>query len=206
MKDLYSANQILGMGIIRDKRRETIFKLSKKQASKTKASRQRMAKIPYALIVGSVMYAIVCTMLDIAHAVGVVSRFMSNPGREHWEAVKWLVRYLKVTSKDTLCFSRKVVVLEGFFEIRQSASDADHGDSDDGSSSSFKDLNFRGFIEEETKALSLMITKKVGKAVKKAMPYYINQTTANIKEMIQKELEEFKMEGVVKESKKENAM
>ncbi|GJR31504.1 retrovirus-related pol polyprotein from transposon TNT 1-94 [Tanacetum coccineum] len=32
----------------------------------------------------------------IAHVVGVVSRFMSNPGREHWEAIKWLLRYLKV--------------------------------------------------------------------------------------------------------------
>nr|GEU85895.1 retrovirus-related Pol polyprotein from transposon TNT 1-94 [Tanacetum cinerariifolium] len=92
------------------------FKLSKKQAPKMKASRQRMAKIPYALVVGSVMYTIVCTRLDIAHAVGVVSRFMSNPGREHWEVVKWMVHYLKGTSKDTLCFSRKVVVLEGFFD------------------------------------------------------------------------------------------
>lgn len=27
---------------------------------------------------------------DIAHAVGVVSRFLSNPGKEHWEDVKWI--------------------------------------------------------------------------------------------------------------------
>ncbi|RVW78850.1 Retrovirus-related Pol polyprotein from transposon TNT 1-94 [Vitis vinifera] len=32
---------------------------------------------------------------DIAHAVGVVSRFMSRPGKQHWEAVKWILRYLK---------------------------------------------------------------------------------------------------------------
>nr|GEU63773.1 reverse transcriptase domain-containing protein [Tanacetum cinerariifolium] len=85
------------------------------------------------------------------------------------------------------------------------ASDADHGDSDDGSYSSFEDLNFKGLMEEETKALSSMITKKVGKAVKKAMPYYINQTTANIKKVIQKELAKFKRERVVKETKKEKA-
>nr|GEZ04009.1 retrovirus-related Pol polyprotein from transposon TNT 1-94 [Tanacetum cinerariifolium] len=45
---------------------------------------------------------------------GVVIRFMSNLGREHWEAVKWLLCYLKGTSKATLCFSKKEVVLEGF--------------------------------------------------------------------------------------------
>ncbi|GKD39555.1 retrovirus-related pol polyprotein from transposon TNT 1-94 [Tanacetum coccineum] len=44
---------------------------------------------------------------NIAHAVGVVTRFMSNLGREHCEAVKWLLRYLKGTSKATLCFTTK---------------------------------------------------------------------------------------------------
>ncbi|KAC9553688.1 hypothetical protein E3N88_45637 [Mikania micrantha] len=29
---------------------------------------------------------------DIAHAVGVVSRFLSNPGKKHWEAVKWILK------------------------------------------------------------------------------------------------------------------
>ncbi|GKE17459.1 hypothetical protein Tco_1425036 [Tanacetum coccineum] len=90
------------------------FKLSKKQAPKTEASRRRMAKVPYASAVGSVMYDMVCTMPNIAHVVGVVSRFMSSPGKEHWEAVKWLLRYLKCTLKATLCFSKKEVVLEGF--------------------------------------------------------------------------------------------
>nr|KYP55918.1 Retrovirus-related Pol polyprotein from transposon TNT 1-94 [Cajanus cajan] len=72
-----------------------------------------MAKVPYAYIIGSLMYPMVCTRLDIAHAVRVVSRFVSNPRRKHWEAVKWLLCYLKVTSKITLCFSKNNVVLEG---------------------------------------------------------------------------------------------
>ncbi|GJY06382.1 retrovirus-related pol polyprotein from transposon TNT 1-94 [Tanacetum coccineum] len=121
MKDLGFAKKILGKSIIRDKTKEARcqplgdqFKLSKKQAPKMKASRLRIAKVPYALAVGSLLYAMVCTRPDIAHVVGVVSRFMSNPGREHWKAVKWLLRYLKGTSKATLCFSRKEVVLEGF--------------------------------------------------------------------------------------------
>nr|VDC93362.1 unnamed protein product [Brassica rapa] len=44
----------------------------------------------------SLMYAMVCTRPDIAYAVGVVSRFLANPGKEHWKAVnmaKILTRY-----------------------------------------------------------------------------------------------------------------
>ncbi|XP_070029435.1 secreted RxLR effector protein 161-like [Nicotiana sylvestris] len=44
-----------------------------------------MSKVLYASAVGSLIYAMVCTRPDIAHAVGVVSRYMSDPGKEHWE-------------------------------------------------------------------------------------------------------------------------
>nr|GEX85539.1 retrovirus-related Pol polyprotein from transposon TNT 1-94 [Tanacetum cinerariifolium] len=92
------------------------FKLRKKQAPKTKAFRRIMAKVLYASVVGSVMYAMVCTRPDIAHRVGVVSKYMSNPGSEHLEAVKCLLRYLKGILKATLWLRRKEVVLEGFFD------------------------------------------------------------------------------------------
>ena len=42
-----------------------------------------MQWVPYASVVGSLMYAMVCTRPNITH-VGIVSRFLSNPGREHW--------------------------------------------------------------------------------------------------------------------------
>ena len=61
--------------------------------------------MPYASVIGSLMYAMVCTRLDIAHVVGVVSRFMSRPGKQHWEAVKWILRYLKGSSDTCLCFT-----------------------------------------------------------------------------------------------------
>lgn len=57
-----------------------------------------MARVSYAFAVGSLMYVIVCIRPDIAQAVGVVSRFMNNPGKGHWQAVKWILRYLKGTS------------------------------------------------------------------------------------------------------------
>ena len=57
------------------------------------------------------MYAIVCTRLDIAYVVGVVSNFLSNPRRLHWEAVKWIMRYLRDTSKLKLTFGSGKPVL-----------------------------------------------------------------------------------------------
>ena len=42
-----------------------------------------MSHVPYASALGSLMYAMVCTRLDISHVVGVVGRYMENPGREH---------------------------------------------------------------------------------------------------------------------------
>ena len=60
------------------------------------------------------MYAIVCTRLDIAYVVGVVSNFLSNPRRLHWEAVKWIMRYLRDTSKLKLTFGSGKPVLIGY--------------------------------------------------------------------------------------------
>eukprot|EP00253_Pinus_taeda_P026901 PITA_26901 len=51
-----------------------------------------MSRVPYASAVGSLMYAMVCTRPDIAHAVGVLSRFISKPGKEHWTTVKRVFR------------------------------------------------------------------------------------------------------------------
>ena len=63
-----------------------------------------MTKVPYASVVGSLMFVMVCTRPYIGYVVGVVSRYMSNPGREHWPAVKWILQYLKCTSSVCLQF------------------------------------------------------------------------------------------------------
>ena len=64
-----------------------------------------MAKMPYASMIGSLMYAMVCTRLDITQAVGVVSKYMSNPGKQHCEAVKWILSYLRGNVSLALCSS-----------------------------------------------------------------------------------------------------
>jgi hypothetical protein len=62
------------------------------------------------------MYAMVCTRLDISHVVGIVSRYMKNPGKEHWEAVKWIIEYFKGTSTHALCFGGLDIVLQGYVD------------------------------------------------------------------------------------------
>ena len=68
-------------------------------------------------VFGSLMYAMVCTRPDIAHAVGVVSRYMNNLGKEHWEVVKWILRYLRGTSNHALCFGGSETVLQGYVDL-----------------------------------------------------------------------------------------
>jgi hypothetical protein len=63
-------------------------KLSADQCPKTHEEEEDMSHVPYASAIGSLMYAMVCTRLDIAHAVGVLSKYMSKPGKEHWTTVK----------------------------------------------------------------------------------------------------------------------
>jgi ATP-binding cassette subfamily B (MDR/TAP) protein 1 len=146
MKDLGSAKKILGMRISRDRANRKLklsqeeyvkkvlkrfnmesakpvstplashFKLSKEKCAVTDEEKNYMAKVPYASAVGSLMYAMVNTRPDIAHAVGVVSRFMANPGKEHWEAVKWILRYLRGTSDSALCFGGSDICLQGFVD------------------------------------------------------------------------------------------
>ena len=57
-----------------------------------------MASVPYKSAVGTLMHLMVGTRPDIAYAVNIACRFMSNPGRIHWKLVKRIFRYLKGTS------------------------------------------------------------------------------------------------------------
>jgi len=66
------------------------------------------SRVPYASAVSSLMYAMVCTRLDIAHAVGVFSRFMSKLGKEHSTSVKQVFRYLCGTSDYGLCYQGRL--------------------------------------------------------------------------------------------------
>jgi len=146
MKELGPAKKILGMEIIRDRSIGKLYlsqkgfiekvldrfkmkdakpvstplagklRLSRQLSPKTEKEMSYMSGVPYSSAVGSIMYLMVCTRPDIAHAVSVVSRYLSCPGRVHWEAVKWILRYLKGTANVHLEFGRSDANLMGYVD------------------------------------------------------------------------------------------
>ncbi|CAD6252723.1 unnamed protein product [Miscanthus lutarioriparius] len=55
-------------------------------------------------------------ILDLSYAMSLVSRYMSNPGKEHWKAVQWIFRYLRGTADSCLKFGRTDKGLIGYVD------------------------------------------------------------------------------------------
>ena len=68
------------------------------QCPKTQEEEEDMSRVPYESVFCSLMYAMVYTRPDIAHAVGVLSKFMSKLGKKHWTTMKQVFRYLRGTN------------------------------------------------------------------------------------------------------------
>ena len=80
-----------------------------------------MSHVPYESVAGSLIYEMVCTKSNISHAMGVLSRYMSIPGKEHWKTVKRVFRYLRGTTSYGLCYQGRpgldrVVDIPGFVD------------------------------------------------------------------------------------------
>ncbi len=146
MKDLGAAKKILGMEIIRDRKAGKLylsqqgyiekvlrrfnmhdakpvstplaahFKLSSALCPESEYDIEYMSRVPYSSAVGSLMYAMVCSRPDLSHALSVVSRFMANPGKEHWKAVQWIFRYLRGSSNACLQFGKSGDGLVGYVD------------------------------------------------------------------------------------------
>ncbi|KAH9698451.1 hypothetical protein KPL71_024012 [Citrus sinensis] len=90
--------------------------LSSSMCPSNEAERKGMSQVPYASAVGSLMFAMICTRLDIAQAVGAVSRYMTNPGGEHWIALKRILRYIRGTSDVALCYGESEFTARGYVD------------------------------------------------------------------------------------------
>lgn len=144
MKDMGEESFILGIKITRDRLHKTIqlsqeayldgvlkkykmehcglvdtpicrgTKLSKKMAPANEKERIEMNSKPYAQVVGSLMYAMLCTRPDLSFIVGLVSRFQSNPGIAHWIAVKRILRYIQKTNGYKLTYHTDSLHVQGY--------------------------------------------------------------------------------------------
>lgn len=70
------------------------FKLSSSQSPQNEKERSEMDCIPYESSVGSIMYN-----MDLGYATSIVTRYFADLGREYWDAVKWVLRYLNGSSE-----------------------------------------------------------------------------------------------------------
>ena len=69
--------------------------LSYDQYPKTPKEKECMQLLLYASTVGTLIYAMLCTRLDICLEVGMVNIYQSNPGSEHWTTIKHILKYLR---------------------------------------------------------------------------------------------------------------
>nr|CAN61880.1 hypothetical protein VITISV_018026 [Vitis vinifera] len=81
-------------------------KFSLHQCPKNELEKKDMERFPYASVVGSLVYAQVCTRPDIAYIVGMLGRYLSNPGMDHWKKAKRVMRYLQRTKDCMLTYRR----------------------------------------------------------------------------------------------------
>ena len=147
MKDLGEAPYILGIKIYRDRSRRLIglsqstyldkvlkkfkmdqskkgflhvlqgVKLSQTKCPTTAEDREKMKAIPYASTIGSIMYVMFCTRPDVCLAISLAGRYQSNPGVDHWTAVKNILKYLKRTKDMFLVYGGdKELIVNGYVD------------------------------------------------------------------------------------------
>jgi hypothetical protein len=148
MKDMGKAAYVLGIKIYRDRSRRLLalikstyldevlkrfrmenFKkgnlpvmkgvsLSVTQCPATEKEKSVMSDIPYASAIGSIMYAMLSTRPDVALALSLTSRYQSNPGMNHWNVVKGILKYLRNTKDMVLVYggSEEELNIKGYVD------------------------------------------------------------------------------------------
>jgi hypothetical protein len=71
-------------------------------------------QLRYSQIIGSLIYLASMTRPDISFAVSKLSRFMSNPGIDHWHALERVMHYLCGTTSYGIHYLGHPAVLEGY--------------------------------------------------------------------------------------------
>ena len=88
--------------------------LTKATAPLTEAEAQQFAYTPYSRVIGELNFAMRVSRPDIAYAVSALSKFLSNPGVEHYQQLHHLLRYIRGTSHYSLTFGLSDQGLTGY--------------------------------------------------------------------------------------------
>ena len=91
--------------------------LSNDQRPKTLEEENMIRQVPYASAMGSLMYVMLCTKLDICYSVGIVNRYQSNPRPKHWQAVKHILKYLRRTRDYILVYWCENLIPIGYIDL-----------------------------------------------------------------------------------------
>ena len=81
---------------------------------KTQDERDRMSRAQYALAIGSIMYTMLCTRLNVTYALSICSRHQVDLGERHWIAVKNILKYLRRTKEIFLVYGEGEHTMKGF--------------------------------------------------------------------------------------------
>ena len=102
-----------------------------------------MANVPYASLIGALMYTAIGSRPDIVFTVGALSRFLSNPRRQHWSEAKQVLCYLKGTSDYTIQYSTDKSPIGNVFGFSRGIGMRPTGDSIEG----FSDSDWAGCVD-----------------------------------------------------------
>ncbi|GKC84180.1 zinc finger, CCHC-type containing protein [Tanacetum coccineum] len=137
MKDMGEADVILGIKIKRENKgivitqshyiEKILKKFNREDCSPVSTPMDPVEKLKpntgkpvdqleYSRAIRCLMYAMTSTRPDIAYAVGRLSRFTSNPSRQHWQAITRVFKYLKGTMNYGLSYMGYPSVLEGYLD------------------------------------------------------------------------------------------
>ncbi|GKA49104.1 zinc finger, CCHC-type containing protein [Tanacetum coccineum] len=75
---------------------------------------QAVSHLEYSRVIGCLMYAMTCIRPGIVFVMGKLSRYTSNPGTQHWQAIQRVLKYLKKTMNYRSTYTSYPSVLEGY--------------------------------------------------------------------------------------------
>lgn len=63
------------------------------------------------------MHDLMCTRPDLAFAVNILSRLQSNHGKNHWDGIKQIMKYLRRTKSFCLTHQASELELIGYSDL-----------------------------------------------------------------------------------------